>query len=184
VLVSAALARSPTAPSLLTLDAALDGRLELITSRLLPREVARVLARPRLRKYLSTDEALTFATDLAGQTTLLTDPPPPHPTVCRDPHDYYLVALATASHADAIMPGDDEQDQKTPPFWLAIVGVGTRRPSSCCPWATQLVGIDAFRGPSVCRRPAVTGANGGATTSRAQGLGWPALTRPSVPRTG
>ena len=35
VLVSAALARSPQAPSVLTLDAALDGRVELVTSPLL-----------------------------------------------------------------------------------------------------------------------------------------------------
>ncbi|MGO9898636.1 MAG: putative toxin-antitoxin system toxin component, PIN family [Solirubrobacteraceae bacterium] len=108
VLISAALARSPNAPSVLTLDAALDGRLELITSPLLLREIASVLARPRLRKYLSADEALRFVTDLAGQTTLLTDPPPPHPAVCRDPDDDYLVALATASHADAIITGDDD----------------------------------------------------------------------------
>ena len=97
VLISAALARSPNAPSVLTLDAALDGRLELITSPLVLREIASVLARPRLRKYLSADEALRFVTDLAGQTTLLTDPAPPHPAVCRDPDDDYLVALATAT---------------------------------------------------------------------------------------
>lgn len=108
VLISAALARSPNAPSVLTLDAALDRRLELITSPLLLREIASVLARPRLRKYLSADEALRFVTDLAGQTTLLTDPPAPHPAVCRDPDDDYLVALATASHADAIITGDDD----------------------------------------------------------------------------
>ena len=108
VLISAALARSPNAPSVLTLDAALDGRLELITSPLVLREIASVLARPRLRKYLSADEALRFVTDLAGQTTLLTDPAPPHPAVCRDPDDDYLVALATASHADAIITGDDD----------------------------------------------------------------------------
>ncbi|HEU0316477.1 MAG TPA: PIN domain-containing protein [Solirubrobacteraceae bacterium] len=49
VLISAALARSPEAPSVLTLDAALDGRVELITSPLLLREIASVLARPRLQ---------------------------------------------------------------------------------------------------------------------------------------
>ncbi len=43
VLVSAALARSPQAPSVLTLDAALDGRVELVTSPLLLREVTIVL---------------------------------------------------------------------------------------------------------------------------------------------
>jgi predicted nucleic acid-binding protein len=67
-LVSAALARSPRAPSGLTLDAALDGRLELITSPLLLQEIATVLARPRLQKY--------------------------------------LIALATANGAEAIVAGD------------------------------------------------------------------------------
>jgi uncharacterized protein len=98
VLISAALARSPNAPSVLTLDAALDGRLELITSPLLLREITSVLKRPRLRKYLSTDEALRFVADLAAQTILLTDPPGPPAAVCRDPNDDYLVALATARH--------------------------------------------------------------------------------------
>jgi len=106
VLISAALARSPQAPSVLTLDAALDGRPELITSPLLLREIAMVLARPRLQKYLSADEALRFITDLATQTSLLADPPGPYPAVCRDPRDDYLVALATAHATDAIVTGD------------------------------------------------------------------------------
>jgi putative PIN family toxin of toxin-antitoxin system len=88
-----------------TLDAALDGRLELITSPLLLQEIAIVLARPRLQKYLTADEALRFITDLAAQTTLLADPPA-HPAVCRNPHDDYLVALATANATDAIVTGD------------------------------------------------------------------------------
>jgi uncharacterized protein len=106
VLVSAALARSPRAPSALTLDAALDGRLELITSPLLLQEIATVLARPRLQKYLSAEEALRFIADLAAQTSLLADPPGPHPAVCRDPRDDYLIALATATGAEAIVTGD------------------------------------------------------------------------------
>jgi putative PIN family toxin of toxin-antitoxin system len=83
VLVSAALARSPQAPSVLTLDAALDGRVELVTSPLLLREVTMVLARPRLQKYVSSDEAARFVADLAAQTVLLVDPPGPHRAVCR-----------------------------------------------------------------------------------------------------
>jgi len=106
VLVSAALARSPQAPSAPTLDAALDGRLELITSPLLLQEIATVLARPRLQKYLFAQEALRFITDLAAQTSLLADPPGPHPALCRDPHDDYLIALATAHGAEAIVTGD------------------------------------------------------------------------------
>jgi predicted nucleic acid-binding protein len=44
VLVSAALARSPNARSVVTLDAALDSRLELIVSPRLLHEIAMVLA--------------------------------------------------------------------------------------------------------------------------------------------
>ena len=108
VLISAALARSPNAPSVLILDAALDGRLELITSPTLLREIAGVLARPRLRKYLTTGEALRFVSDLASQTTLLSDPAGPHPAVCRDPNDDYLMALATAHQAKVLVTGDDD----------------------------------------------------------------------------
>lgn len=90
---------------MLVLDAALDGRAEPVTSPLLLREIVSVLSRPRLRKYVSADEATRFVADLAAQTTLLADPPGPHPAVCRDPHDY-LVALAEASGAEAIITGD------------------------------------------------------------------------------
>jgi putative PIN family toxin of toxin-antitoxin system len=108
VLVSAALARSPQAPSVLILDAALDGRIELVTSPALLREVTKVLARPRLRKYVSADEAARFVADLAAQTALTVDPPGPHPTVCRDPDDDYLVALAMGSNAEAVITGDGD----------------------------------------------------------------------------
>jgi uncharacterized protein len=108
VLISAALARSPNAPSVLILEAALDGRLDLVTSPQLLGEVTSVLKRPRLRKYLSTDEALRFVAGLATQTILVTDPPGPPAAVCRDPDDDYLVALATARHADAIVSGDPD----------------------------------------------------------------------------
>ena len=90
---------------MLTFDTALDGRVELVTSPLLLREIASVLVRPRLRKYLSTDEASRFIADLAAQTVLLVDPQGPHPAVCRDPHDDYIVALARASGAEAIVTG-------------------------------------------------------------------------------
>jgi predicted nucleic acid-binding protein len=49
VLISAALARSPHSPSVQTLDAAPDGRLELVTSPLLLRELPSVLARAQAR---------------------------------------------------------------------------------------------------------------------------------------
>lgn len=106
VLVSAAPTRSPQAPSALTLDAALTGRIELITSPHLLQEIAMVLARPRLRKYLSTQEAQRYITDLAAQTNLTADSPGPHPALCRDPHDDYLLALAATSSAQLLVTGD------------------------------------------------------------------------------
>jgi uncharacterized protein len=69
-------------------------------------EVAAVLGRDRLRRYLSIDEARRFVADLAGVMTPAEDPPPPHPAVCRDPDDDYLVALARAALVDALVTGD------------------------------------------------------------------------------
>jgi len=84
----------------------LDGRVELLSSPMLLTEIATVLERPRLRRYLSLDEAARFVADLASQTTQVPDSPAPHPAVCRDPDDDYLVALAIATRADAIVTGD------------------------------------------------------------------------------
>lgn len=120
VLVSAALARSPLAPSALVLEAALDDRLELLSSPTLLSEITSVLVRPRLRRYLSLDEAARFIADLASQTTHVNDAPEPHPAVCRDPRDDYLVALAVAAEADAIVTGDrDLLELPRPP--IAVV---------------------------------------------------------------
>ncbi|MHB8659813.1 MAG: putative toxin-antitoxin system toxin component, PIN family [Solirubrobacteraceae bacterium] len=57
VFVSAALGRSPQAPSVRIITAALDGRFELVMSPALLEEVADVLARPRIRKLLSAEDA-------------------------------------------------------------------------------------------------------------------------------
>jgi predicted nucleic acid-binding protein len=84
VLVSAALARDPAAPSVRAFDALLDERLEVVGCPALLGEVAAVLGRDRLRRYLSIDEARRFVADLAGVMTPAEDPPPPHPAVCRD----------------------------------------------------------------------------------------------------
>jgi putative PIN family toxin of toxin-antitoxin system len=106
VLVSAALARDPAAPSVRALDALLDGRIEVVGCPALLGEVASVLGRDRLRRFLSIDEARRFVTDLAGVISLAADPPRPYPVVCRDPDDDYLVALARAAVVDALVTGD------------------------------------------------------------------------------
>jgi putative PIN family toxin of toxin-antitoxin system len=106
VLVSAAITRDATSPPAAILDAALDGRIELVTSQGLLLEIGSVLARPRMRRYLSLDEGERFVSDLAGVTVLEADPPGPHPVVCRDPADDYLVALAIAADVDVLVSGD------------------------------------------------------------------------------
>jgi uncharacterized protein len=106
VLVSAALARDPAAPSVRAFDALLDGRIEAVGCPAPLGEVAAVLGREWLRRYLSIEEARRFATGLAGVITLAADPSPPHAAVCRDPGDDYLVALARAAVVDALVTGD------------------------------------------------------------------------------
>jgi uncharacterized protein len=106
VLVSAALASDSAAPSVRAFDALLDERIEVIGCPALLGEVASVLGRDRLRRYLSIEEARRFVADLAGVMTLAADPSPPYPAVCRDPDDDYLVALARAAVVDALVTGD------------------------------------------------------------------------------
>lgn len=106
VLVSAALARDPAAPSVRAFDALLDGRIEVVGCPALLGEVAAVLGRDRLRRYLSIEEARRFVADIASVMTLAADPSPPYPAVCRDPGDDYLVAFARAARVDALVTGD------------------------------------------------------------------------------
>jgi predicted nucleic acid-binding protein len=77
VLVSAALARDPAAPSVRALDVLLDGRIETVGCPALLGEVAAVLGRERLRRYLSMEEARRFVADLAGVMTLAANPSSP-----------------------------------------------------------------------------------------------------------
>jgi putative PIN family toxin of toxin-antitoxin system len=96
----------PRRASLRAFDALLDERIEVVGCPVLLGEVASVLGRDRLRRYLSIDEARRFVADLAAVMSLVADPPPPHPAVCRDPDDDYLVALARAARIDALVTGD------------------------------------------------------------------------------
>ena len=106
VLVSAALARDSAAPSVRAFDAMLDGRIEAVGCPALLGEIAAVLGRERLRRYLSIEEARRFVADIASVMTLAADPSPPYPAVCRDPGDDYLVAFARAARVDALVTGD------------------------------------------------------------------------------
>jgi predicted nucleic acid-binding protein len=91
----------------LTLDAAVDSRLELIISPQLPQEIATVLARPRLWKHLSSAEAPGSSPTLpARMMTLMADPSARQAAVSRDPDDYQLLALATPTAPTRTVTGD------------------------------------------------------------------------------
>jgi putative PIN family toxin of toxin-antitoxin system len=70
-------------------------------------EVREVLARPKLQKYLDVTKAARAVTELRRLAEWHSDPVDP-PKVCRDPDDDYLLALAVAAKADALVTGDDD----------------------------------------------------------------------------
>ncbi len=107
VFVSAALGRSPQAPSVRIINAALDGRVELVMSPALLAEIADVLSRPRIRKRISAEDAQLFLGDVVAQAVMFADPANP-PSVCRDPDDDYLVALTVMASAEVLVSGDDD----------------------------------------------------------------------------
>ena len=80
--------------------------MTLIASAKLLRELRTVLAREKFRRYLSQDEADEYVEGLQLVCELV-DPVNP-PAVSRDPNDDYLVAIASASGADAIVSGDQD----------------------------------------------------------------------------
>jgi uncharacterized protein len=91
----------------------------MVASPKLLDELREVLGRPKFRRYLSVDDATEYVDGLVVIAELLDDPPSP-PAVTRDPEDDYLVALAPASGADALVSGDahllevDHADVTTP----------------------------------------------------------------------
>lgn len=103
VLVAALLSRDG-APALV-LDRWRNGDFDLVASPALLGELDRVLARPKFRAYLTEDEAAAYVAALARQAVVVDDPPA-EAGLTPDPGDDYLVALALAARADALVSGD------------------------------------------------------------------------------
>lgn len=113
VFVSALIAPKGTPAQLL--DLLLEQRFELVVSPRLLRELTGVLLRDRFRRYVTAAEVRELVADLAAVAIVLRDPPDPA-AVTRDPNDDYLVALAVAAQADALISGDrDLTDLEDPP---------------------------------------------------------------------
>jgi len=86
------------------LDAALDGRFEIVTSPTLLDELRRVLNYPKLQEVVGdADELVKF---LALAAVLVT--PTETVTISRDPDDDRLIEAALAANADVIVTGDQD----------------------------------------------------------------------------
>lgn len=81
------------------------GAFDLVVSRQLLDELSRVLARPKFRSYVSLEESAIYV-DLLRRGGVPLDDPPPEIGLTPDPGDDYLVALAPAAGALALVSGD------------------------------------------------------------------------------
>lgn len=81
-------------------------------------EIREVLTtRPRLRKWISLENATLFV-DTVGAIADLVDDPVAVQTETRDPNDDYLIALARTHEVDVIVSGDKdllEWESQRPP---------------------------------------------------------------------
>lgn len=111
VLVSALIA--PRGAPALLFRAWLDGEFELVVSPRLLDELERVLAYPKLRRRVSTDQADTVLRLLRSSAEHHDDPDTPAPVSSPDPDDDFLVALAAAASAH-LVSGDRDLLGLTP----------------------------------------------------------------------
>ncbi len=82
-----------------------DGEFDIVVSPKLLDELEGVLLRPKFNTLASADEVHSLVNALAAGGVGFDDPAEP-PSVTADPDDDYLVALAVASGADALVSGD------------------------------------------------------------------------------
>jgi putative PIN family toxin of toxin-antitoxin system len=131
----AALAGRSSAPPALLLAGVHNGDIEAVACPLLIEEIRENLAKPYFRDRLSelkAEEALDAYLELC---VMLADPENVEPLL-RDPEDDYLVALARAANAVAIVTGDkdllDHPEELDPPAIHASTAcelIGLTKPS-------------------------------------------------------
>ena len=82
----------------------LRGEIELVTSTVQIAEMADVLVRPRLQRFLDADEAKAIVENIGTRALILDDPPAVN--LSPDPKDNPILAAAIAGRADLIVSGD------------------------------------------------------------------------------
>ena len=93
-------------PSARLVNAVRSGALDLAVCPHLLEELKDTLAKPRLSRYVTEDDAAEYVAAVAAWSTPYPDPVGCDEVVCRDPDDAYLVALYTEAHADLLISGD------------------------------------------------------------------------------
>jgi putative PIN family toxin of toxin-antitoxin system len=79
-----------------------SGEFDLVVSPKLLAELEEVLLRPKFHAVVEEGDARAYVDALAAEAVLVADPE----RVTADPDDDYLVALAVAAGADALVSGD------------------------------------------------------------------------------
>lgn len=113
VLVSAFISQRGGAPDRIV-RAWREGAFELIVSLALIAELTDVLARPKFARQAVEGRAEAYVAALADDAMQIDDPPDP-PPVSPDSSDDYLIALARAARAEAIVSGDSHLTQLADP---------------------------------------------------------------------
>jgi putative PIN family toxin of toxin-antitoxin system len=91
------------------LEAAIDGRWQLVTSPMLLAllaELEEVLSRDKFRRWLSVDEAPQFVADIKVLADIVSDPPVGSSRETADPKDEFLVTLVRAADVMGLISGD------------------------------------------------------------------------------
>lgn len=104
VLVSALI--SPGGASARLLLELRAGGFELILSPLLLAELREVLDRDKFRRYVTEAEADAYVDLIRREGVVRADPSPSPEPMSADPDDEYLIDLARAAGADALVTGD------------------------------------------------------------------------------
>ena len=82
----------------------LRGEIELVTSAAQLAEIADVVARPRLQRFLDAGEAVAILDNIGARATILEELPPVN--LSPDPKDNPILASAIAGKAELIVSGD------------------------------------------------------------------------------
>ncbi len=102
ILISALITKGTSPDSLY--QAWLNGEIEVVTTNVQIAELRRVLARPKLKRFIRAEEVATMLQHIDGYAHILADVP--EVEISSDPDDNPIVAAAIAGNVDMIVSGD------------------------------------------------------------------------------